>query len=97
MRSSPSTWPIGASHFQFLFSAPENAPLSDARLPLGGRLARLQRSAQRAKPHCECRYFAGMTEQEAAAALDVSVNSVQRLWRVAKSACEWRSVEGANV
>ena len=32
----------------------------------------------------ECRYFAGMSEEETAAVLDVSVRTVRRLWRAAK-------------
>jgi RNA polymerase sigma factor (sigma-70 family) len=33
----------------------------------------------------ECRYFAGLTEEEAAEALGVSVSTVQRDWRRAKA------------
>jgi RNA polymerase sigma factor (TIGR02999 family) len=38
----------------------------------------------------ECRFFAGLTEEETAAALDMSLRSVQREWQVAR---EWLRAE----
>jgi RNA polymerase sigma factor (sigma-70 family) len=33
----------------------------------------------------ECRYFAGLSEQETAAALDISLRTVQRDWSLARA------------
>jgi DNA-directed RNA polymerase specialized sigma24 family protein len=33
----------------------------------------------------ECRFFAGLSEQEIAGVLDVSATTVQRLWRRART------------
>lgn len=47
-----------------------------------GRLAELDPALV---PIVECRYFAGLTEAETAAALGQSVSTVQRRWRLAKA------------
>lgn len=52
--------------------------LDDALQALGALDERLVRMV-------ECRFFAGMTEEETAAALDVSLSTVQRDWKRAKA------------
>ncbi|RLE21287.1 MAG: RNA polymerase subunit sigma-70 [Acidobacteria bacterium] len=47
-------------------------------------LEELRESNPRLVKVVECRYFAGMTEEETAAALDISVRTVRRTWSKAK-------------
>lgn len=53
-------------------------------LTLDDALQALARLDERLVRLAECRYFTGMTEEETAAALDVSVSTVQRDWKRAK-------------
>ena len=44
------------------------------------------RATPRAKPNwVELRYFAGFSEEESAACLDISVRTVRREWQIAKT------------
>ena len=52
-----------------------------------GRLAKIDKRLARI---VECRFFGGLTEEETATALDVSVRTVQRDWRRARG---WLKVE----
>lgn len=48
-------------------------------------LERVREIDERLERVFECRYFAGLTEEESAIALDISVSTVQRDWRRAKA------------
>ena len=48
-------------------------------------LERLEKVDRRLGQMVECRFFAGLTEDETALALDVSVATVQRDWRRARA------------
>lgn len=54
-------------------------------LVINDALERLQRLDDRLGRLVECRFFAGLTEEETAEALGISVSSVQRDWRRAKA------------
>lgn len=54
-------------------------------LALDQAMAELGKLDQRLVRIVECRYFTGMTEEETAAALDVSLSTVQRDWKRAKA------------
>lgn len=56
----------------------------DALLALDGALERLGQVDARMARVVECRFFAGMTEAETAAALEVSQRTVAREWAVAR-------------
>lgn len=57
---------------------------------LDDALAVLMRVDERRARIVECRFFAGLTEEETAAALDMSLRSVQREWQAAR---EWLRTE----
>jgi len=59
----------------------------DARhvLELDMALGRLAQHDPRSARVVECRYFAGLTEEETAEALEVSVRTVQREWLKARA------------
>jgi RNA polymerase sigma factor (TIGR02999 family) len=57
---------------------------SETVLAVHDALARLDEIDPRLTRVAECRYFAGLTEAETAEALDVSVSTVQRTWRIVK-------------
>lgn len=54
-------------------------------LTLDQALNDIRETDERLEHVIECRYFAGLTEEESAVALDVSVSTVQRDWRRAKA------------
>ncbi len=54
-------------------------------LVINDALERLQHLDERLGRLVECRFFAGLTEEETAEALGISVSSVQRDWRRAKA------------
>jgi RNA polymerase sigma factor (TIGR02999 family) len=54
-------------------------------LTVDAALTRIRNIDERLEKVFECRYFAGMSEEETAAALDTSVRTVQRDWRRAKA------------
>ena len=56
----------------------------DGVLEVHNALAKLQRIDSRLVHLVECRFFAGLTEDETAEALEISVSTVQRDWRRAK-------------
>ena len=58
---------------------------SDEILALDQALDRLEAMEPRLRKVVECRYFADMTEEEIAAALDVSTRTVQRDWMKARA------------
>lgn len=60
------------------------AERADALLALDEALDRLERVDPRSARVVECRFFAGLTEAETAAALGVSQRTVAREWAVAK-------------
>ena len=62
--------------------APEQ---DEAILALEEALQRLEKLDERQGQVVECRFFAGLTIEEAAAALDVSASTVKRDWRAAKA------------
>ncbi len=57
---------------------------------LDDALAELMKVDERQARVVECRFFAGLTEEETAAALDMSLRSVQREWQAAR---EWLRAE----
>lgn len=57
---------------------------------LDDALATLMRVEERRARVVECRFFAGLTEEETATALDMSLRSVQREWQAAR---DWLRVE----
>jgi len=57
---------------------------AETLLALEQALERLGRECERCVRVVECRFFAGMTEEETAQALDVSVRTVERDWLRAK-------------
>ncbi|MGH9840827.1 MAG: sigma-70 family RNA polymerase sigma factor [Blastocatellia bacterium] len=62
------------------------APMSDEELiALDEALTRLHRHYPRASRIVELRFFAGLTEEEAAAALKISTSTLKREWGFAKS------------
>jgi RNA polymerase sigma factor (TIGR02999 family) len=60
-------------------------PSSDWLLDLDRALSQLRERDQRLVHVFECRFFAGMSEEETAAALDLSLRSVQRDWMRARA------------
>ena len=56
----------------------------EKQLAVDAVLEEMRESDPRLVQVVECRYFAGMTEEETAAALDVSVRTVRRIWKKAK-------------
>jgi RNA polymerase sigma factor (TIGR02999 family) len=66
---------------------------SDFVLALDEALARLAQVSQRLAQTVECRFFGGMTEEETAAALDVSDRTVRRDWLKARA---WLQTELAG-
>lgn len=64
--------------------APEPMRLEDV-LAVNAALEKLQRLDTRLGLMVECRFFAGLTENETAEALETSVSTVQRDWRRAKA------------
>lgn len=66
-------------------SAELPAPEPEARLlALDGALDRLEALDERLARIVECRFFAGLTEEETAASLGVSLRTVQRDWKLAR-------------
>ncbi len=65
-------------------------------LSIDGVLDRLEQIAPRQVRIVECRYFAGMTEQETAEALDLAVRTVQREWFKARAWLREALVDGAS-
>lgn len=68
-----------------LDDGPAIAERSDALLALDEALVRLATMNSRLSQVVECRYFAGLTEEETAEALGVNVRTVQRDWVKARS------------
>jgi RNA polymerase sigma-70 factor, ECF subfamily len=67
------------------FNQPQRQPVdSDTLLDLQRALSRLEEDDPRAAQVVDLRYFAGMTEQETAKALGISVATVKRDWENAK-------------
>jgi RNA polymerase sigma factor (TIGR02999 family) len=60
------------------------SPVADV-LALDGALSRLERDAPRKAEVVKLRYFAGLSVEETAAALGVSVPTVERDWRFARA------------
>lgn len=60
-------------------------PLSTDILMLDAALTRLEQLNPRQASVVECRFFAGLTVQDTAAALDISEPTVKRDWRVARA------------
>lgn len=58
---------------------------AEALMDLDRALQRLEAADARMVRVVECRYFAGLTEQETAAALDMSLRTVQREWLKARA------------
>ena len=58
---------------------------ASALLELDEALARLSRVSDRLVRVVECRFFAGLTEEETAETLDTSVRTVQRDWQRARA------------
>lgn len=58
---------------------------SETVLAVHSALQRLDQIDPRLTRVAECRYFAGFTEAETAEALDVSLSTVQRTWRIVKA------------
>ncbi len=56
----------------------------EKQLAVDAVLEEMRESDPRLVQVVECRYFAGMTEEETAAALDISVRTVRRIWKKAK-------------
>jgi RNA polymerase sigma factor (TIGR02999 family) len=54
-------------------------------IELDDLLKGLEREQQRAARVFECRYFAGLSEQETADALDISLRTAQREWNLARA------------
>lgn len=54
-------------------------------LDVNSALDKIRNIDERLEKVFECRYFAGLTEEESAAALGVSVSTIQRDWRRAKA------------
>jgi RNA polymerase sigma factor (TIGR02999 family) len=65
-------------------------------LSIDGVLDRLEQIAPRQVRIVECRYFAGMTEQETAEALDLAVRTVQREWFKARAWLREALVDGTS-
>lgn len=59
--------------------------VADELIALDGALDRLMTASPRAARVVECRFFAGLTLQETADALDVSLKTVQRDWLLARA------------
>jgi RNA polymerase sigma factor (TIGR02999 family) len=72
---------------------PAVAPPSIDVLALDEALERLERDDPRAARIVTLRYFAGMTTEETAAALDISVPTVEREWRFARTLLHMRLAE----
>ncbi len=66
---------------------------ADGLLALDEALDRLARRSERQARVVECRYFAGLTLDETAAALDVSPTTVKQDWRLAR-AWLYRELQG---
>jgi RNA polymerase sigma factor (sigma-70 family) len=63
---------------------------TETLLALDDALDRLARLDERLSRVVECRYFAGLTDEETATALGVTARTVQRDWVKARA---WLSVE----
>lgn len=61
------------------------APLGDVLLQVDGALGRLEKVSPRHAQVVMLRYFAGLSIEDVAATLDVSVSRVNRDWRYAKA------------
>lgn len=69
-----------------LLDAPESSPQDmDQILAIDQALSRLEAIDPRMVRIVECRYFAGLSEQETADALDTSTRTVQREWFKARA------------
>ena len=76
----------GGMHKLSLEAERLGAPEQDeAILALEEALQRLEKMDERQGQVVECRFFAGLTIEEAAAALGVSASTVKRDWRTAKA------------
>src|SRR5947209_573696 len=64
--------------------APPAAP-GDDRLALDEALSELERHDEPAARLVKLRYFAGLSHQEAAAAMDISRGAADRLWALARA------------
>ncbi len=73
-----------AHHVDLAESTPAQERQVDQILAVHRALERIGEHHPRLVQVVECRYFAGLTENETAAALQLSVTSVQRAWRAAK-------------
>lgn len=58
---------------------------ADVLIALDEALARLSQLSERQGRIVECRFFGGLSEEETAAALDLSLRTVQREWAKARS------------
>ena len=74
-----------------MFSAPSMARTSIVWSPL----ARLEKIDARLSDVVECRFFGGLTEEEAAVTLGVSLRTVQRDWKLARAWLQ-EELEGAG-
>jgi RNA polymerase sigma factor (TIGR02999 family) len=76
----------GGEHPVTLLDAPDGKPQDlDRILAIDQALKRLEEIDARMVRVVECRYFAGLNEQETADALDTSVRTVQREWFKARA------------
>jgi RNA polymerase sigma factor (TIGR02999 family) len=64
-------------------------------IALDAALARLEKIDARLSDVVECRFFGGLTEEEAAATLGVSLRTVQRDWKLARAWLQ-EELEGAG-
>ena len=75
----------GGIHVELLESQVGNWQLDERLLAVDEALNRLEALDERAAKVVELRFFAGLTETESAAALDISVATLKRDWDFARS------------
>jgi RNA polymerase sigma factor (TIGR02999 family) len=75
----------GAHHTHLDIHEVAAAQQAEQLLALDAVLAELERQDPRLAQVVDCRFFAGYSEEETATILDVSIRTVQRDWRRAKS------------
>ena len=78
------------SNLEFDEQIHATAMQADALLSLNEALKRLEDIDERKARVVECRYFAGLTIEDTAQALEVSIPTVKRDWRAARA---WLAVE----
>jgi len=84
----------GAIHVELAEEPAGEEPELEKLIAVNDALARLEDSSPRAVRVVECRYFAGMTTEETATALDISAATVERDWSQARRKLR-RLVEGS--